>query len=87
MKHVLVEFIGTPLVGFDASVIKTTFDSQGIRGFAADFLSLSPEDVTQLPDTTIPEKRKLVCVLSYYHSASRVAEGPIDIMTTNKQMF
>ena len=87
MKYVHTELVSVPIATYDASTMKTLFDAQGIRGFAADFLSLSPEDVMHPPNITATEKRKLICVLSYYHSGSRVANGPIAVMTTTKQMF
>ena len=33
------------------------------------------------------QKRKLVCALAHFHSASRIADGPVEILTTTKQMF
>ena len=88
MKHALVEFVGIPEATYSTSDMKDTLDQQGITGFRDDFLSLSAEDVTQLgPNITIPQKRKLVCALAHFHSASRMADGPIEILTTTKQMF
>ena len=88
MKHALVEFVGVAEATFNNSAIKTTFDQQEIIGFREDFLSLSTEDILKLgPDITVTQQRKLACLFAYFHSASRIAGGPIEILTTNKQMF
>ena len=75
MKHVLVEFVGTPAATYDTSAIKTMFDQQGITGFRDDFLSLSTEDITQIPTITVPEKRKLVCVLKLANSRLKLSNA------------
>ena len=88
MKHVLVEFVGITEATYSQSDIKATLDQQEIIGFRDDFLSLSTEDILKLePNITVTQQRKLACVFAYFHSASRIADGPVEILSTTKQMF
>ena len=83
--------IGIPVADWGASNLKRHFDRLHVAGFENDFLSHARDDILDLGNDVhpvlMPIKRKLLCVIAFYHSGSRDIGKPLAIETSTKQSF
>ena len=87
LKCVAATPLGEDLSACDGGEVKKTLDDNGIKGFREDLISLTSEDILSISDLSPPFKRKLICVIAFFHSASREVGSAIRIDSVTKQKF